>query len=384
MAPWIHLYALPSGDAFPCCLNDTKLGNLNNDKISDLINSSYIKELRLKMLSETEPAECYRCLNQPLNNATHRKYLNNRYLDKHSDIIKSTSKTGQVDNFKFAYWDFRFSNYCNMKCRMCGPEYSTKWYEDIEKKLQIQKISKDFDLFLKQIEPYIQDIDKIFMAGGESIIMPEHWKFLDKLISENRCDNILLEYQTNLSKLTFKDRHIFDIWKKFKNINICASLDGSHKLAEYIRCGSDWKTIENNIILIKDNLTNVNFSVSITVNLMNIHSLVKFCKYLIDTNIVDQDKISFNILFYQSFYAIDVLPKELKKEYTTEIEKYISSINNQGLINKFLNVLDVMNSADKFDLEFKNFCRYSNELDKKRKENTLKILPHYEKYWKIT
>ena len=131
---------------------------------------------------------------------------------------------------------------------MCGPEYSTKWYEDIEKKLQIQKISKDFDLFLKQIEPYIQDIDKIFMAGGESIIMPEHWKFLDKLISENRCDNILLEYQTNLSKLTFKGRHIFDIWKKFKNINICASLDGSHKLAEYFRCGSDWKTIENNII----------------------------------------------------------------------------------------------------------------------------------------
>ena len=165
MAPWIHLYALPSGDAFPCCLNDTKLGNLNNDKISDLINSSYIKELRLKMLSETEPAECYRCLNQPLNNATHRKYLNNRYLDKHSDIIKSTSKTGQVDNFKFAYWDFRFSNYCNMKCRMCGPEYSTKWYEDIEKKLQIQKISKDFDLFLKQIEPYI---DQMFDLLGKT------------------------------------------------------------------------------------------------------------------------------------------------------------------------------------------------------------------------
>tara|TARA_B100000686_G_scaffold342316_1_gene421221 strand:+ start:25 stop:1218 length:1194 start_codon:yes stop_codon:yes gene_type:complete len=383
IAPWIHLYALPSGDVFPCCLNDTKLGNLNNDKISDLINSPLIKKLRSEMISETKPEPCYKCLDQPLNDWTHRNYLNNRYLDKHFDLVKQTSKNGEVKDFKFVYWDFRFSNYCNMKCRMCGPEYSTKWYEDIEEKLQIQKIANDFDIFLEEIDPYIKDIDKIFMAGGESIIMPEHWKFLDKLINENRCNDILLQYQTNLSKLTFKDRHVFDIWKKFKNINICASLDGSHKLAEYIRYGTNWKKIEENIFAIQKELSNVTLSVSITVNLMNIHTLVNFCKYLIDIDI-HPNEIAFNVLFYPSFYSINVLPQELKEKYTNEIEEYIFSLDNQILINGFRNVLDRMNSNDKFDLEFKNFCHYSNELDKKRKETTLEILPHYEKYWKIT
>ena len=57
------------------------------------------------------------------------------------------------------YIDFRFSNLCNFKCRTCGPDLSSSWYEDHNKmwnggaKNKIIRPYKDEKRFLSLIAP---------------------------------------------------------------------------------------------------------------------------------------------------------------------------------------------------------------------------------------
>jgi len=78
------------------------------------------------------------------------------------------------------------------------------------------------------------------------LIMEEHWDFVDQLVKHGN-KNIRFFYQTNLSQLTFKDKSAIDLWNKFENVTVTASLDAHGKLANYVRNGTDWDKIEKNI-----------------------------------------------------------------------------------------------------------------------------------------
>ena len=75
---------------------------------------------------------CNRCfliedngLNSP--RFTHNDLFRNRM----EEILDMTNeKTGEASEFKLRYWDFRWSNICNFKCRMCGVYSSSKWHQE--------------------------------------------------------------------------------------------------------------------------------------------------------------------------------------------------------------------------------------------------------------
>ena len=86
------------------------------------------------------------------------------------------------------YWDVRFTNLCNFKCRMCGPAFSSNWvneYNAMYGPSDIEKISYtrgNKQLNWEMIEPYIDNLHKIYWAGGEPLMMEEHWRIMDELI----------------------------------------------------------------------------------------------------------------------------------------------------------------------------------------------------------
>ena len=61
-------------------------------------------------------------------------------------------------------------------------------------------------------------VEEIVIAGGEPLIQPQHYEALEKLLPF--AHNITLEYNTNLNNIVLKDKHISDLWSKFKKINI--------------------------------------------------------------------------------------------------------------------------------------------------------------------
>ena len=74
---------------------------------------------------------------------------------------------------------------------------------------------KDAPVFWEDIEKHIDSVQEIHFAGGEPVLMEEHWRLLDILL-EKGLTNVKLKYSTNATVLTYKKRNILDVWKQFK------------------------------------------------------------------------------------------------------------------------------------------------------------------------
>ena len=90
---------------------------------------------------------------------------------------------------------------------MCGVYSSSKWHQeamelhgdttgaDTKGVLEFNSNGKE-DVF-KQVDRFINDVEEIYFAGGEPLVMEEHYLILEKLIAAGRTD-VRLRYNTNL------------------------------------------------------------------------------------------------------------------------------------------------------------------------------------------
>ena len=155
-----------------------------------------------------------------------------------------------------------------------------------------------------------------------------------------------VHYNTNLSKLVYKDNDAIELWKNFKNINIGASLDDSHARAEYIRKGTVWSEIEDNIKRIKTELPDIDFYVSATVDFFNAISIVNFYRYMVKNNFINIEDFQVNILFGNIYH----------------------NSNNQRIKNVALNkvriLLEELEGKDKLGRTTNGFQKRSPDEDK--------------------
>ena len=383
--PWIHLHAFANGDVYPCCMADYnyKLGNSRDQTFTDIWNSDGMKELRVSMINNQKHSACNKCYNIENSGGTSmRQNMNTQFSHKFTNV-NTTHPDGTVDKVDMAYMDIRFSNICNFKCRSCGPTFSSMWKDEWEQLYtggtwpRITRVKNTLEEVWEDIESWIDTVESIYFAGGEPLIMDEHYKILEYLIANNRTD-INISYNTNMSTLAYKKYNLIDIWQNFKNVRIDASLDGYGKHAEYIRAGTDWNQIEKNIEHIKLHCPNIVLSISCTVSIYNAFHCIDFIKYCIDKKFVDYgDMININLVQFPELLNTQVLPIHLKNQVVEKVNKYIqddipeykTSIlkNNLKMYQKFL--LD--QNIDKFD----EFVGWTKKLDGIRNENVIDILP---------
>ena len=212
--PWMHLNFEPNGKVVPCCLTSTHnyfAGDLTTDSIEEIWNSDNMKSLRLQMINGEQPKICSTCFNKESVTGLSGRIHHNRAFTKVLERIpKITDETGHVSEMNLLYWDFRFSNLCNLKCRSCGPRYSSAWVPDAKKLGLISDQDKvwnidsvddtnNFDFLTEQIGV----VEKIYFAGGEPLMMDEHWQILELLDKNNRHD-VKISYNTNCTTFTYK------------------------------------------------------------------------------------------------------------------------------------------------------------------------------------
>ena len=173
--PWLHLNTWPNGNVYPCCLTDWRedIGNLKDNTLEELWNGDKMKSIRKFMMEGKKHHNCRKCYQQEKNGLDSTRTSSNRWYEKHiPDITKNTREDGHNEDFKLLYWDFRFSNLCNMKCRMCGSFLSSKWWEDEIKIfggselpqaiINVNEYSKkDINLYLDE---FINDVEEIYFG----------------------------------------------------------------------------------------------------------------------------------------------------------------------------------------------------------------------------
>jgi organic radical activating enzyme len=85
---------------------------------------------------------------------------------------------------------------------------------------------EDADGLFDQLDSLLPHIEEIYFAGGEPLLMDEHYRLLDRLAERGLFDTPL-RYNTNFSETRYKGRDVFDIWAQFSNVKVSASVDAT-------------------------------------------------------------------------------------------------------------------------------------------------------------
>lgn len=386
MFPWIHLSVQPDGEVLPCCTSYSLNLNLSNKNLQEIWNSEEIKTLRLNMLNDIKSPTCEYCYtSEKIGQESPRQRINEKYKH-HLNIVKTTSDDGKVDKLNIVYWDFRYSNICNFKCRMCGPMNSTSWYKDFNSLMDVNyndgKATKNN--ILKELNPLFDIVEEIYFAGGEPLIMDEHYYILDKLIQLKKTD-IPIVYSTNLSILRYKDKNILDIWKNFENISLGISLDGSGKRGELIRNGLKWDVFLQNLNSVRKNLPKARCIIGVTYQALNCFNIMETQKKLFESGLLSSvDDFVVYFLEDPNFLSVHILDKETKKVLSDKINEHINEFlipcESITSITDYKNMIKYINLEDKSYL-IPQFIKYCNSLDFIRNENTRKTFPELENLW---
>ena len=204
MLPWMHLHAFPDGRAYPCCFAQDQypVGDLNKNSMAEVFNNDKMKKLRKNMLNGITNKECTKCYDQEKSGFFSLRYSSNKHFGHNIGLVDSTQPDGTAD-FVMKYWDIRFSNLCNMACRSCGTWFSSNWYED-HKKLtgappphaKIMKVGRSTNDMWEQMLESFDYAEQFYFAGGEPLIMEEHYRILKEL-DKRKMYHVRLQYNTN-------------------------------------------------------------------------------------------------------------------------------------------------------------------------------------------
>lgn len=390
--PWIHIHAYPTGEAYPCCHAEMKVGEIGNCKtntLEEIWNSPEQKKLRVDMLSETPNPACGRCYEQEQSGFFSGRRSANKHHGHHIDRVSGTHETGHLDQFEMTYWDLRFSNLCNLSCRSCGHIFSSNWYKDQSILAGPDWTSKNKPLnyagryatdMWEQLLEHIDYVEQIYFAGGEPLMMEEHYLILEELERRKRFD-VRLIYNTNFTQTRLKDRTVFDYWRKFNSVAVGASLDAAGTRGEYIRKGTDWAVVEENRRQMIDTCPNVDFYISPTLSILNAMHLPDFHRDWVEKGLLKPQDLNVNILQDPAYLRIDIAPAEYKKSLETRYREHLDWLRPQDHLNRatvgFESAITFMNSTDNTHLLDK-FWAKTQQLDAIRNEFVLDALPELE------
>jgi len=273
MAPWTHTYLSPQTERRLCCASrepaqsfeqyiDTKsgTGTYTPMTLDQHWNSEHMRSVRRRMIAGETLPECDVCNSQLLNTDVYRSYFNRLFAHKYDECMAATDTSG-FTTIKPVSWDYRFSNLCNFKCRMCGDMLSSSWETEQRQHNMVDwsngknawmqpAVRKQISQFQDtQIEQEFADaveqhrVEEIYWVGGEPLMYEQHWRYMRRIIELGDGKNVYARYNTNLSRIEYGGTNLYrDILSNLRDWQICASLDGTGPTGEYIRTGLDYST----------------------------------------------------------------------------------------------------------------------------------------------
>ena len=335
----------PNGKIGPCCQIDSSYLK----PISELSNPNRFTDLKTQDCPPQHP--CNKCSVAEYHGLP-------SYRNMFDSIV--TPAAG------LQFVDIRNTNFCNLKCRYCGPHFSSQWAEELDKfpSIQHQDIADYKDTLITD------SLHWMYFTGGEPLISAEHWELLEELSNSGQSNHISLMYNTNLTTIKYKDKNIIDVWKQFKKVNIQCSIDAVGTPLEYIRSGTNWEKIESNLkqlVLVSQNL-NITVTLAPVVSILNIWFIDELYKYA-RLNSIAVNPI---VLTGPDYLALDVVPDELTSlalEKITEIES--SYAINKEVVQHIKNLIN--NNLNQF--LFQKTISHVLLLDNLRGEKLFELLP---------
>lgn len=385
--PWNHLATHPQGDVSFCCRVEFKnsIGmsfdrnsdgsrtfyNLNRDSITGILNSDSFKEVRLKMLKGEKPEACNGCYKAEDFGIPSKRINEGQKFGISLDELRTrTNSLGEITP-DIEYAELRLGNLCNLKCRTCNPNSSSKWsseYGPMQEQLPFvtkYDLKADFNWAVK--EEFWTDFLKnsmhlklLYINGGEPSLIKQHWAFLEKLIESGMSGKIEIKYNINM---TYLPDNAFSIWKNFKSVYVGASVDDLDDRNSYIRYGAEWKKIMENLRSIK--AAGIGVAIEQTVSVYNIFYLDEMAEFCTKENL----GYGLNFVYDPDFLSIRSLPEKIRAVVLAKLQGRISE-------QHFREVGSYFTSTEDLKL-WDRFRTYNEYLDKSRSESFARVFPAF-------
>jgi hypothetical protein len=399
---------------------------------SALHNTRYKKMRRKEMLEGERPSECEYCWGVEDNSEQFSdrvfKSADSWSFPHMEEIINSDFR----DDYNPRYVEVAFSNTCNFKCSYCGPSFSSKWVEEIEKfggyptstgfndmtwmerenkvPLKHSEHNPYTEAFWKWWPELYRDLNTFRITGGEPLLSKDTWDVLDYIINEpNPNRELKLGINSNLGspdalidKLIEKIKRIEDEGR-VKEIVIFTSVDtwGGH--AEYIRTGLEFNKFWDNVNKILTQCPRVVLTFMSTYNALSVFKYDKLIKevYKLKETFASPDRyhnaytfLDTSYLRYPKHQTVQVLPSDFSK-YVLDQSKLISyyaAPSNDPMyvgyheveVQKVKRIYDWMQAKQNPEEQMKNrydFYKYFSEHDKRRGTNFVKTFPELEEFY---
>lgn len=398
---------------------------------SALHNTSYKKQKRREMLEGGKPEECNYCwkVEESSNSFSDRVFKSSEpwSLDQFDKIKDSHWR----EDFNPRYVEVSFSNTCNFKCAYCGPQYSSKWVEEIEKHgayptsynfNDISNIQARGEMPYKhsELNPYVEafwkwwpdlykDLHTFRITGGEPLLSKDTFKVLEYIQDHHQKNpNLSLSINSNLGVPDNLIDRFIEIAKdlcendKIRELTIFTSVEAKGAQAEYTRYGLEYDRFWNNVDKILTALPKVTINIMATFNALSVFSYDE----LIDKTFEMKKKHANGQRYWVSALQLDtsylrwpthLSVKILEPEHKTLILKSAEKALYYGIkeftkdnygfsnveIQKIKRIYDYATSEDDFDIERnrKDFVIFVDELDKRRGTNFLETFPELNEFY---
>lgn len=403
--PFTHLNIKQKGKLSACWRYPDKIGDYSTDTLTDTWNGEKLRELRRALLNGERPSGCRSCwdMEDAGIKSTRQQHVSDP-LRTEEDVRKLIDDDYNMPISELSLIEVRFDNICNLECRHCSSDYSSKWDASVRRNLELKEKMIEHgtyrepdapknlnDRIIDEIGELSKNLNMILISGGEPIYHDKHFRFLENMLVN--ASRIELSYNSNLTTLEYKGKSVLDLWKQYKKITLRVSLDGYPPIYEYIRTHKEIGDVETNIKQINESLKNSYMSATCTTSVLNITRIPQIFEYFNSIGTY----IHTSIVQYPQALNPRVLPLDLKERITQEWNTWLDNIevnlskNKHDKINlekqisvakRYGNtVIKYMNSKDQYS-DWDKFIDYTKILDKHHNTNILEVYPEFIPYWK--
>jgi MoaA/NifB/PqqE/SkfB family radical SAM enzyme len=376
--PFFNVMMNANGTYKPCCkwsevLEDEQGRPLeaSSKSLGEAFHSGEMDDLRRAFLKGNFPKKCSVCWDEESKNIQSMRRDSFDYLlDK--SILKDPSHPLRLDLY--------MSNLCNLKCRICSADYSSKWIAEaketqgIEASLQQNLTDANFE----EIKTWLPKIIELGLFGGEPLYLKSCRQLLEYCVQNGYSQHIKLLINTNG---TIYDDELLDLLLHFKKVLLNFSLDDIAERFEYQRKGAVWADTISNVrsFLSKggfEHRDKLECKVCCTVSSLNIYYLPEFFQEI--QREFTGMPVYLNFLHGPYSLSARNLPTEIKALVKSRIQKFRHLYDLKFDQNHTRTIENIFDFLDLSPTEaFSSFFKEIDRGDAYRNEKFSQIFPEF-------
>lgn len=358
--PWTGLMYNSDGRVKNCIRSAGAIGDLKHNTIEEILHGSVNLDTQTRMLANQPGRNCYTCYDLEKNKSGF-DIISDRvfYIRELKHVPLETYRQDQHDLHTI---DVRWTNLCNFSCVYCGPEFSSRWAEELQHVSQGPS-AEQLENFKQYIFDHASKLQHVYLAGGEPLLMKQNLELLELLLQVNPGVN--LRINTNLSKT---DTRVFDLICQFANVHWTISVETQAQEFEYIRFGGRWQDFLENLHTIKQLNHKVSFNMLwFLLNYDSVFDCVDFLKGLGFHN----NSFIIGALLDPEYLNIRHLPDHVLNLLKTKLQERIASAPGYLLEDSYRNMLSYVEQP--FQKDLVGSFQQLNKLDQRRKQDSSKV-----------